>query len=53
MTNWLKIELKFITWLYKYNNFHGTLKIKEFREFSTKEEAVNQFEQELGVKYNE
>lgn len=42
--DWLDKELAFITWLYKYKAFLGTLKRKEFKYFPTKEEALKQFE---------
>ena len=50
--DWLDKEFAFIIWLYKFNNFLGSLRKKDFKEFSTKEEAIRQFEKETGVKYN-
>lgn len=45
--DWLDKELAFITWLYKYSNFYGSLKRKEFKDFSTKKEAWEQFELDI------
>lgn len=42
--DWLDKELAFITFLYKYKSFFGTLKRKDFKEFSTREEALREFE---------
>jgi len=44
--NWLDKELSFITWLYRYKNFLGQLKRKDFKEFSTRGEALKEFERE-------
>jgi len=41
-------ELAFVTWFYKYKNFVGQLKRKDFREFSTREEALKEFYKERG-----
>jgi len=46
--DWLDKELAFITWLYKYSNFFGQLKRKEFKEFLTRKEAWEQFCKEIG-----
>lgn len=50
--DWLDRDLLFFTWLYKYKSFLGKLKRKDFKEFSTKEEAIYQFEEETGNEYN-
>lgn len=42
--DWLTKELAFITFLYKYKSFLGTLKRKDFNDYSTREEAWEQFE---------
>lgn len=52
LMSWLDNELVFISWLYKYKNFLGSLKRKDFKEFSTKEKAVKQFEKETKIHYN-
>jgi len=44
--DWLAKELAFIHWLYKYKSFLGRLKRKDFKEFSTREEALKEFERE-------
>ena len=48
--NWLEKELAFLTWLYKYKNFLGSLKENEFKEFKTKQEAIKQYMKEKGLK---
>lgn len=45
--DWLGQELAFITWLYKYKSFFGTLKRKEFRYFPSREYAMKQFELDI------
>lgn len=49
MKNWLDKELEFIQWLYKYKNFLGRLKRKDFKEFSSKTEALKEYYKEKGV----
>ena len=44
--DWLDKELSFVTWLYKYKSFYGTLKRKDFNEYLTREEAWKRFELE-------
>lgn len=44
--DWLDKELAFLDWLYKYKNFLGKLKRKDFKYFSSKEEALKEFEKE-------
>ena len=46
--NWLDKELHFITWLYKYKNFLGGLKRKNFKQFYSREEAMKEFYREIG-----
>ena len=41
--DWLDRELQFVTWLYKYKSFLGTLKRKDFTYFPTREEALKEF----------
>jgi len=45
--HWLKIELSFIEWLYKYKNFLGRLKLEDFKQFDSREEAMNTWINEI------
>jgi len=49
--DWLDRELAFIKWLYKYKNFLGKLKKREFKSFASKEEAIKTYEKETGERY--
>lgn len=44
--DWLDQELAFITWLYKYGSFLGSLKRKDFKYFSSRGEALKAFYEE-------
>jgi len=44
--DWFSQELAFITFLYKYKSFFGSLKRKDFNDYPTREEAWEQFEKE-------
>lgn len=48
---WVESEVKFLTWLYNHKNFLGKLKVKDFKSFSSKKEAVESYQREMGETY--
>lgn len=44
---WLRVELDFVRWLYKYKNFLGKLKPGDFKQFDSREEAWDAYINDL------